>query len=285
MHISSVILFFTLLLTRANASQPSRYPMHYVWYGLTNSSAVVHNVLACLYAVPHTGDIQVGLTDDGSLGLYVNTTRFNKTAVVNTWTFCYDYFNATFKNDLEFGSEQLDDLTDQTSLSYFVTSNRLVDVDRWPRRQVSDSLHGNSSNAYAKRTEYYEFFWDWDTGCGSSDMAETQEGDCISFKNPFKSFEFSNPSTTHSMKGWVWPHHDCQNGNEHTYSVATSSHSGCKDRKSYSYLAEFSDDSGYSTNTVHSLYTAVVSYTTAAFKSVVVMITATAVTILLVTPK
>ncbi|CCF60455.1 hypothetical protein KAFR_0K00990 [Kazachstania africana CBS 2517] len=167
MYIAPAFLFFTLSLARASASEPSRYPMQYVWHGLTNNSAVLHNVLACLYAIPHTGDIQVGLDGSGMLGLYVNTTRFSETAVADTWTFCYEYFNATFQNVIEFGSEQFDELRNQTSLSDFVTSNRLVEVDRWPRRQAGRRLQYSSSNTYVKTTEYDAFFWDWNTGCSS----------------------------------------------------------------------------------------------------------------------
>lgn len=74
-----------------------------------------------------------------------------------------------------------------------------------------------------------------DDNCASQDLTHEYANECHSHASSYASVICTNLSDTQNMDCILWPHHDCGQGNDKTYSVQPGVVSECIIRTTYSY--------------------------------------------------
>lgn len=89
----------------------------------------------------------------------------------------------------------------------------------------------------SRAPEYYDIYLgpNKDDNCANQDLKNEYANDCHSHASSYASVICTNLSDTQNMDCILWPHHDCDKGNDKTYSVQPGVVSECIIRTTYSY--------------------------------------------------
>ncbi len=85
----------------------------------------------------------------------------------------------------------------------------------------------------------YNFYPDLDKGCGSQDLVHAKIAICNVVSRAYQCFQCENDDSSKTMSCYVWPHHNCQKGDERGYSLPPKSITPKIDRSTFSYIGNY----------------------------------------------
>lgn len=99
----------------------------------------------------------------------------------------------------------------------------------------SDGQHQSERSLIMPRaTSHYFGYLDIHKGCENHDADPWYAGTCHSHASSFASVRFENPNALW-LHMFIYPHHDCSQGNDRTFPVKPHTISECHDRPTYSF--------------------------------------------------
>ncbi|WWC98218.1 hypothetical protein V866_005109 [Kwoniella sp. B9012] len=167
------------------------------------------------------------------------TTRDN--LLLNCIMRYHDYLNIVL-----YGSAYGDDTV---SLSFVAAelndrlSSHAISTVPIRRRSTNNFLKGRSGSRSKRQAVngYYESYPATDDSCADNDQQSYFAGDCPSFASKYTSIEFYNPEPQAVLTAYVWPHHDCSQGNEKGYVAGPFGYTSCPKRDTYSWKGSFTN--------------------------------------------
>ncbi|WVW79619.1 hypothetical protein I302_101588 [Kwoniella bestiolae CBS 10118] len=153
-----------------------------------------------------------------------------------------------YLNIVLYGSTYSDD-TVTTSFVGSELSDRLAGhgVSTVPNRRRSTGGFPNSYSHIKSKLRrqavngYYQSYPATDDSCEDNDQQSHFAGECPSYQTKYTSIEFYNPEPQAVLTAYVWPHHDCQKGNEKGYVASPFGYTSCPKRDTYSWKGSFTN--------------------------------------------
>ncbi|CCH45596.1 putative secreted protein [Wickerhamomyces ciferrii] len=204
------------------------------------------NLVRCLNSNEPTSNTTVGLDSDDILFFNINAKDSNHSTYV--FDRCLDeYANSTLIHYIING-DQNETMINATHISQIQNGSELFSNCGKPNF-INDQKSSLNLTKRQKYSNYYEM-----------KVSDTKNDDCKAFMQfdsttdvcydnhdvPFEAFHVNNPNVFTGLKYIVWDsHHDCKDGNGHTYTLPPKSASKCTKRKVVSWFATLKADECY----------------------------------------